>query len=88
MNTFLLKDDSNKPYSWCSKCPNYYSRTYNVQQHIEANHMIIQIPCKFCELNFKTRHGIKRHLRLYHPLPTHINDMADCMTNMTFKKKE
>ena len=55
--------------------------------------MIVRIPCKYCQEAFKSRLGIKRHLKLYHQhfknsKQTLAKDMNDCMNNMTFREKK
>ena len=60
----LIKSESG---TWCSACGYSGSGLSDVVRHIEAKHMDLRIPCRFCSTVCKTQLNIKRHLKKYHP---------------------
>ena len=56
-----------KPKAWkCKVCGKEGSNT-NTKDHIEAYHIDgINVPCKPCQKNFKSRHSLRSHQDRYH----------------------
>eukprot|EP00093_Oithona_nana_P011683 11683.XXX_701324_705092_1 [CDS] Oithona nana genome sequencing. len=52
--------------SWCSAC-GYTSRTQiDVERHVEARHLQLELHCHFCIKIFTTRLNLQRHMRKHH----------------------
>ena len=52
--------------SWCLAC-GYTSRTViDVERHVEAKHLQLELNCHFCIKIFTTRLNLQRHMKKHH----------------------
>ena len=63
-DTMVARSESG---NWCTICGYGSAALTDVHRHIEAKHLDLQIPCKFCHKICKTRLNLTRHLKKFHP---------------------
>ena len=63
LDSLIRKEGSQ---AWCVSC-GYTSRTYiDVERHVEARHLSLELPCHFCAKIFTTRLNLQRHIKKHH----------------------